>query len=150
MPDLRLGNVFQLPSRRISRRWTRSGTNLVIFLGALCAQTNLFWREMKIKKMYLKSNTRQENFRTFEEGDISNGIKSDQLPAEKTSQPAQQASRGVRGKREKGRGVGALFPFPFFVLFSLPLSLPFLSLPRRLKTSLRGIVLPVKSFCVLS
>ena len=53
MPDLRLGNVFRLPSRRISRRWTRSGTNLVIFLGALCAQTNLFWREMKIKKMYL-------------------------------------------------------------------------------------------------
>ena len=44
MPDLRLGNVFQLPSRRISRRWTRSGTNHVIFLGALCAQTNLFWR----------------------------------------------------------------------------------------------------------
>ena len=31
MPDLRLGNVFQLPSRRISRRWTRSGTNLVSF-----------------------------------------------------------------------------------------------------------------------
>ena len=77
MPDLRLGNVFQLPSRRISRRWTRSGTNLVVFLGALCAQTNLFWREMKIKKMYLKSNTRQENFRTFEECDILNGIKSD-------------------------------------------------------------------------
>ena len=51
-PDLRLGNVFQLPSRRISRRWTRSGTNLVIFLEALCAQTNLFWREMKINKMY--------------------------------------------------------------------------------------------------
>ena len=47
MPDLRLGNVFQLLSRRISRRWTRSGTNLVIFLGALCAQTNLFWREMR-------------------------------------------------------------------------------------------------------
>ena len=85
MPDLRLGNVFQLPSRRISRRWTRSGTNLVIFLGALCAQTNLFWREMKIKKMYLKSNTRQENFRTFEERDILNGIKLDQLPAKKTS-----------------------------------------------------------------
>ena len=95
MPDLRLGNVFQLPSRRISRRWTRSGTNLVIFLGALCAQTNLFWREMKIKKMYLKSNTRQENFLTFEERDILNGIKSE-------------------------------------------------------KTSLRGIVLPVKSLCVLS
>ena len=57
MPDLCLGNVFQLPSRRISRRWTRSGTNLVIFLGALCTQTNLFWREMKIKTMYLKSNT---------------------------------------------------------------------------------------------
>ena len=78
MPDLRLGYVFQLPSRRMSRRWTRGGTNLVIqFLGALCAQTNLFWREMKIKKMHLKSNTRQENFRTFEERDILNGIKSD-------------------------------------------------------------------------
>ena len=100
MPDLRLGNVFQLPSRRISRRWTRSGTNLVIVLGALCAQTNLFQREMKIKKMYLKSNTRQENFRTFEKRDILNRIKSDQLPAE--------------------------------------------------KTSLRGMVLPVKSLCVLS
>ena len=77
MPDLRLGNVFQLPSLRISRRWTRSGTNLVIFLGALCAQTNFFWREMKSKKMYLKSNTRQKNFRTFEESDILNGIQSD-------------------------------------------------------------------------
>ena len=54
----------------ISRRWTRKGINLVIFLEALCAQTNLFWREIKIKKMYLKSNTRQENFRTFEERDI--------------------------------------------------------------------------------
>ena len=83
MPDLRLGNVFQLPSRRISRRWTRSGTNLVIFLEALCAQTNLFWREMK--KMYLKSDTRQENFRTFEERDVLNKIKSDQLPAKRTS-----------------------------------------------------------------
>ena len=46
------------------------------FLGALCAQITLFWREMKIKKMYLKPNTRQENFRTFEEGDILNGIRS--------------------------------------------------------------------------
>ena len=64
---------------------TQSGTKLVIFLGALCAQTNLFWREMKIKKMYLKSNTQQENFRTFEERDILNGIKSDLLPAKKTS-----------------------------------------------------------------
>ena len=27
---------------------------------------------MKIKKMYLKSNTRQDNFRTFEERDILN------------------------------------------------------------------------------
>ena len=75
MPDLRLGNVFQLPSRCISRRWTRSGTNHVIFLEALCAQTNLFWCEMKIKKMYLKSNTRQESFHTFEVNDILNGIK---------------------------------------------------------------------------
>ena len=85
MSDLRLGNIFQLPSRPISRRWARSGTNLGIFLGTLCAQANLFWREMKIKKMYLKSNIRQANFRTFEERDILNGIKSDQLPAEKTS-----------------------------------------------------------------
>ena len=77
MPDLRLGNVFQIPSRCISRRWTRSGTNLVIFLEALGAQTNLFWREMKIKKIYLKSNTRQEDFCTFEKRDIVNGIKSD-------------------------------------------------------------------------
>ena len=74
MPDLRLGNVFLLPSRCISRRWTRSGTNLVIFLEALCRQTYLFWREME---MYLKSNTRQENFRAFEQRDILNGIKSD-------------------------------------------------------------------------
>ena len=58
MTDLRLDNVFQLPSRRISRRWTRSGTNLVIFLEAICAQTNLFWREMKIL-------TQEENFSTL-------------------------------------------------------------------------------------
>ena len=32
---------------------------------------------MKIKKMYVKSNTLQENFRTFKEGDILNGIKSE-------------------------------------------------------------------------
>ena len=32
---------------------------------------------MKNKKMYLKSNTQQENFRTFGERDILNGIKSD-------------------------------------------------------------------------
>ena len=77
MPVLHLGDVFQLPSRRISRSLNRNGTNLVIFLGALCAQITLFWREMKIKKMYLKSNTRRENFRTFEERDILNGFKSD-------------------------------------------------------------------------
>ena len=52
MSDLHLDNVFQLPSEHNSRRWTRSGTNLVIFLEALCAQTNLFWREMKINNMY--------------------------------------------------------------------------------------------------
>ena len=40
-PHLRLGNVLQLPSRLIPRRWSRSGTNYVIFLEALCAQTNL-------------------------------------------------------------------------------------------------------------
>ena len=56
--DLRLDNVFQLPSRRISRRWTRSGTNLVIFIEAICAQTNLFWCEMKIL-------TQEENFSTL-------------------------------------------------------------------------------------
>ena len=56
MPDLRLGTVvFHLPSRRISRRWTLGGTNLVSFLEALCAQTNLVWREMKINNMYTES-----------------------------------------------------------------------------------------------
>ena len=49
----------------------------MIFLEALYSQTNLFWGEMKIKKMYLKSNTRQENSRTFEERDVLNKIKSD-------------------------------------------------------------------------
>ena len=39
--------------------------------------TNLFWRELKIKKMYLKSNTQQENFRSFKECNILNGIKLD-------------------------------------------------------------------------
>ena len=63
MPDLRLGNVFQLPSRRISRRWTRSGINFVIFLEALCTQTNLFWLEMKINKMYTETlNTTKKIF----------------------------------------------------------------------------------------
>ena len=52
MPDLCLGNVLQLPSQCISGRWTRSKKKLVIFLEALCEQTNLFWREMKINKMY--------------------------------------------------------------------------------------------------
>ena len=68
-----------IPATKLAylQKVTRTRTNLVIFLGALCAQTNLFWREMKIKKMYLKSNTQQENFRTFEERDILNGIKSD-------------------------------------------------------------------------
>ena len=60
MTDLRLGNVFQLPSH-ISRRWTRSGINLVIFLEAIFVQTNLFWHEMKI----LKSSTQEENFSTL-------------------------------------------------------------------------------------
>ena len=55
MPDLRLSNVFQLRSWHISGRWTRSGTNLVIFLEALYAQTNLFWCEMKINKMYTET-----------------------------------------------------------------------------------------------
>ena len=31
MPHFHLGNVFQLPSQRISRSWTQSGTNLVNF-----------------------------------------------------------------------------------------------------------------------
>ena len=51
MQDLRLGNVFHLPSRRFSRNWTRSGKSCG-FLEALCAQTNLFWREIKINSMY--------------------------------------------------------------------------------------------------
>ena len=56
MPDLCLGNVFQLPRRRISRRWNRRGTNLVNFLEALCEQTNLFLREMKILMCFLNVN----------------------------------------------------------------------------------------------
>ena len=52
MPDLPLVNAFHLPSRRVSRRWTRSGTNLVIFLETLCRQTSLLWCEIKINKMY--------------------------------------------------------------------------------------------------
>ena len=56
MPDLCLGNVFQLPRRRISRRWNRRGTNLVNFLEALCEQSNLFLREMKILMCFLNVN----------------------------------------------------------------------------------------------
>ena len=40
------------PARRM---WTQSGTNIVIFLEFFCAQTNLFWYEMKIKKMYTET-----------------------------------------------------------------------------------------------
>ena len=47
--------TLQLQSRRISRRWTRCGTNVVIFLEALYAKTNLFWLEMKINKMYTET-----------------------------------------------------------------------------------------------
>ena len=54
MPDWRLGNLFQLPRRRISRKWTPSGTNTVIFEEALSAQTNIFWHEIKINKMFTK------------------------------------------------------------------------------------------------
>ena len=51
IPDLHFGSVFQLASQHISRRWTQSGTNIVIFLEAFCAQTNLFWCE----KMYTET-----------------------------------------------------------------------------------------------
>ena len=50
-PDLRLVNLFQLPSWRISRSRTRSGTNLVIILEALCALKLIYssskWRLTK-------------------------------------------------------------------------------------------------------
>ena len=63
MPDLRLGNVFQLPCRRISRRWTRSGTNLVIFFEKPFARKLIYsgakWR---LTICILKSNPRQEDF----------------------------------------------------------------------------------------
>ena len=36
----------------------------------------LFWSEMKINTMTLNSDTRQENFSTFKEREIFNGIKS--------------------------------------------------------------------------
>ena len=44
---------------------------------------------------------------------------------------------GKKGKREGGRGERgeASFPFPSFVLFSLPLSIPFLRLPRATQAS---------------
>ena len=68
MSDLRLGNIFQLASRHIFRRWTRSGTNLVIFLEAFCAQTNIIYSgvKLRLKESILKPNTPQKNFRTFE------------------------------------------------------------------------------------
>ena len=34
---------------------TRNGTILVIFLEALCVQTNLLWHKMKINKMYTET-----------------------------------------------------------------------------------------------
>ena len=53
-PDLRLIDVFQLPSRRIAKlkvdsKWDKPCD---FFRSPLRAQTNLFWREMKIDKMY--------------------------------------------------------------------------------------------------
>ena len=64
MPDLRLGNVFQLPCWRISRRWTRSGTNLVIFFRTPLHANQFILARNEDTICILKSNTRQENFRT--------------------------------------------------------------------------------------
>ena len=65
MPDLRLGNaVFQLRSRRISRRWTRSGTNLVIFFRSPLHANQFILARNEDTICILKSNTGQENFRT--------------------------------------------------------------------------------------
>ena len=49
--------------RRISRRWNQRGIDEPCdsFRRRLCAPSNLFWSEMKINKMILKSNTRNEN-----------------------------------------------------------------------------------------
>ena len=66
-PDLRLGNVFQLPRRRISRRWSRSGTNLGNFLEAPCAQTTLFWSEMMINEVYTEIWYTASKFSHFRE-----------------------------------------------------------------------------------
>ena len=41
--------------KKITKKPSRG--SFVVFLEVLCAQTNFFWHEMKIK-MYLKSNTR--------------------------------------------------------------------------------------------
>ena len=51
------------PHRRISRRWNQSGIDEPCdsFRRRLCAPSNLSWKEMKINKMILKSNTRKEN-----------------------------------------------------------------------------------------
>ena len=55
MSDLRLGNVFQLPYLHAGvspEGGLEVGQTLWFFLDALCAQTKLFWREMKINNMY--------------------------------------------------------------------------------------------------
>ena len=53
IPDRRLGNLFQLPRRRISRMWTPSGTNTVIFLGS----QNVYLNLLHEKKMSALSRT---------------------------------------------------------------------------------------------
>ena len=57
IPDLRLGNVFQLPSRRISR--IEGGLEVKQTEEALCAQTNLIWREMKTKCILKPNNDKK-------------------------------------------------------------------------------------------
>ena len=56
-------SIRHWPHRRISRRWNQRGIDEPCdsFRSRLCAPSNLFWSEMKIDKMILKSNTRKEN-----------------------------------------------------------------------------------------
>ena len=57
IPDLRLGNVFQLPSQRISR--IEGGLEVKQTEEALCAQTNLIWREMTTKCILKPNNDKK-------------------------------------------------------------------------------------------
>ena len=55
MPDLRLGNVSSYQAGVSPEGGLEVGQTLWFFLEVLCEQANLFWREMKINKMYTET-----------------------------------------------------------------------------------------------